>query len=205
MKPTTPRPLARARHRRLHIPDIPCKQFKILPLILGSLATVVRFAQPGLCEWADGRRIRSTYRKAEPSGSASIEREVADSLNGAVNANSPDTATWDRRFEARISLLQAAPELRPGMTSNLVITVETLDNVLWIPAQALFESDGRTFVYARGPTGFVPHDVALVRRSESQTVITGIREGEIVAMSNPDQQLKSGATQSGSAMKALSQ
>jgi multidrug efflux pump subunit AcrA (membrane-fusion protein) len=112
---------------------------------------------------------------------------------------------WDRRFEARISLLQAAPELRPGMTSNLVITVETLDNVLWIPAQALFESDGRTFVYTRGPSGFVPHDVALVRRSESQAVITGIREGEIVAMSNPDQQLKSGATQSGSAMKALSQ
>ena len=112
---------------------------------------------------------------------------------------------WDRRFEARISLDRAAPELRPGMTSNLVITVETLDNVLWIPAQALFESDGRTFVYTRGPSGFVPHDVALVRRSESQAVITGIKEGEIVAMSNPDQQLKSGAAQSGSAMKALSQ
>jgi HlyD family secretion protein len=112
---------------------------------------------------------------------------------------------WDRRFEARISLLQAAPELRPGMTSNLVITVETLDNVLWIPAQALFESDGRTFVYTRGPSGFVPHDVALVRRSESQAVITGIKEGEIVAMSNPDQQLKSGAAQSGGAMKALAQ
>jgi multidrug resistance efflux pump len=112
---------------------------------------------------------------------------------------------WDRRFEARISLDQAAPELRPGMTSNLVITVETLDNVLWIPAQALFESDGRTFVYTRGPSGFVPHDVSLVRRSESQAVVTGIKEGEIVAMSNPDQQLKSGAAQSGSAMKALSQ
>jgi multidrug efflux pump subunit AcrA (membrane-fusion protein) len=110
---------------------------------------------------------------------------------------------WDRRFEARISLLQAAPELRPGMTSNLVITVETLDNVLWIPAQALFESDGRTFVYARGPSGFVPHDVALVRRSESQAVIIGIKEGETVAMSNPDQQLKTGATPSGGAMKAL--
>jgi multidrug efflux pump subunit AcrA (membrane-fusion protein) len=112
---------------------------------------------------------------------------------------------WDRRFEARISLDRAAPELRPGMTSNLVITVETLDNVLWIPAQALFESDGRTFVYTRGPSGFVPHDVSLVRRSESQAVITGIREGEIVAMSNPDQQIKSGATPSGGAMKALAQ
>jgi multidrug resistance efflux pump len=110
---------------------------------------------------------------------------------------------WDRRFEARIALDKAAPELRPGMTSNMVITVDTLDNVLWIPSQALFESDGRTFVYARGPSGFVPHDVTLVRRSESQAVITGIKEGETVAMSNPDQQLKTSAPQQNGAMKAL--
>jgi hypothetical protein len=71
--------------------------------------------------------------------------------------------------------------------------------------QALFESDGRTFVYTRGPSSFVPHDVSLVRRSESHAVVTGIKEGEIVAMSDPDQLLKSGATQPGSAMKALSQ
>ncbi len=111
---------------------------------------------------------------------------------------------WDRRFECRISLDQAAAELRPGMTSNMVITVETLDNVLWIPSQALFESDGRTFVCARGPNGFVPHDVTLVRRSDSQAVLTGIKEGETVAMSNPDQQLKTGAAPSSGAMKALS-
>jgi multidrug efflux pump subunit AcrA (membrane-fusion protein) len=127
-------------------------------------------------------------------------REFAGQVKNIGGTTGPP---WDRRFEARISLLQAAPELRPGMTSNLVITVETLDNVLWIPAQALFESDGRTFVYTRGPSGFVPHDVSLVRRSESQAVVTGIKEGEIVAMSNPDQALKSGAAQSGGAMKAL--
>ena len=110
---------------------------------------------------------------------------------------------WDRRFECRIALDHAAPELRPGMTSNMVITVDTLDNVLWIPSQALFESDGRSFVYARGPGGFVPHDVTLVRRSESQAVVTGIRDGEVVAMSNPDQQLKTSNPQQNSAMKAL--
>jgi multidrug resistance efflux pump len=110
---------------------------------------------------------------------------------------------WDRRFECRIALDRAAPELRPGMTSNMVIVVDTLDHVLWIPSQALFESDGRTFVYARGPSGFVPHDVTLVRRSESQAVITGIKEGETVAMSNPDQQLKTSNPQENGAMKAL--
>ena len=39
----------------------------------------------------------------------------------------------------------------------------------------------------------MPHDVTLVRRSESQVVLTGINEGDVVAMSNPDQQNKTGA------------
>ncbi len=119
------------------------------------------------------------------------------------NIGGTSGSPWDRRFEARISLDHAAPELRPGMTSNMVITVDTLKDVLWIPSQALFESDGRTFVYARGPSGFVPHDVTLVRRSESQAVITGIKDGETVAMSNPDQQLKTSSPQQSGAMKAL--
>ena len=74
------------------------------------------------------------------------------------------------------------------------------------PGLKLFESDGRKFVYAKGPNGFMPHDVALVRRSESQAVITGINEGVLVGMSNPDQLNKpSNAGQQNGAMKALAQ
>ena len=108
---------------------------------------------------------------------------------------------WDRHFECRIALDQPAPELRPGETSNMVITVETLDNVTWVPSQALYESDSRKFVYLKTPKGFMPHDVTLVRSSESQAVITGVNDGDLVAMSNPDQQ--KAAAQAGGAMKAL--
>ncbi len=111
---------------------------------------------------------------------------------------------WDRRFECRIALDNAGPELRPGMTSNMVITVETMDDVLWVPSQALFESDGRSFVYLQTSKGFMPHDVTLVRRGESRAVLTGIQEGDLVAMSNPDQQSKPTAPQTNGAMKALS-
>ncbi len=119
-------------------------------------------------------------------------------------------SAWDRRFECRIALDETGPELRPGMTSNILITVESLDDVLWVPSQALFESDGRTFLYLGMPQGFVSRDVQLVRRSESQAVITGVAEGDQVALSNPDQdnanpnQNKAGqAGASGGVMKAL--
>ncbi len=111
---------------------------------------------------------------------------------------------WDRHFECRIALDEPSRDLRPGMTSNLVITVETLQNVTWLPSQALFESDGRTYVFQQTPKGFMPHDVTLVRRSESQAVIAGLPEGTVVAMSNPDQSNKTAAPESG-AMKALQQ
>lgn len=110
---------------------------------------------------------------------------------------------WDRHFECRITLDKPAPELRPGETSNMMITVETLNNVTWIPSQALYESDSRKYVYLLTPKGFMPHDVTLVRSSESQAVITGVKEGEQVAMSNPDQQNKQAGQQPGGAMKAL--
>jgi multidrug efflux pump subunit AcrA (membrane-fusion protein) len=124
---------------------------------------------------------------------------VIKSLGGTTGS------PWDRHFETRISLDQGSPELRPGMTSNLVITAETLDSALWLPFQALFESDGRTFVYLKTPNGFLPHDVSLVRRSESQVVLTGVAEGDVVALSNPDQSAKPPAPpQQNGAMKALS-
>ena len=110
---------------------------------------------------------------------------------------------WDRHFECRISLEQGSAELRPGMTSNLLITAETLDDALWLPFQALFESDGRTYVYLKTPNGFMPHDVSLVKRSESQVVLKGVNEGDLVAMSNPDQSNKPAQKGQGGAMKAL--
>jgi len=111
---------------------------------------------------------------------------------------------WNRTFDCRIALEDAAPEMRPGLTSNMVITTDNLEGVNWIPSQALFENGGKTFVYQRGAQGFTPHDVTLVSRSESQAVITGIKEGDVVAMSNPEQQSKPATGgQQNSAMKAL--
>jgi hypothetical protein len=94
---------------------------------------------------------------------------------------------WERKFDCRISVDNPTPDLRPGMTTNILITAETLRDVLWIPAQALFESDSRQFVYLKTPEGgFATQDVKLVRRSESQVVITGLKENQEVALASPD-------------------
>ena len=76
--------------------------------------------------------------------------------------------------------------------------------MLWIPSLALFQFEGRSFVYRRTPEGFAAHDVTLVRRSESQAVIAGLDEGAEVALSNPDPSRLSGAVgEPAGVMKAL--
>ena len=109
---------------------------------------------------------------------------------------------WDRHFECKITLKDPTPELRPGMSTRILITTGVLPNALWVPSQALFESDGRAFVYAQTPRGFMPHDVKLVQRSESQVVLTGVQEGQTVALANPDQMNKK-SDSGGGAMRAL--
>ncbi len=111
---------------------------------------------------------------------------------------------WDRHFECRLSVEEAPPELRPGMSVRVRITAETIRNALWLPSQALFESDGRRFVYVQSGASFTPADVKLVRRSESQAVIEGLAEGRVVTLANPDQMGKQPAKQAAGALQAIS-
>ncbi|MBI5086246.1 MAG: HlyD family efflux transporter periplasmic adaptor subunit [Acidobacteria bacterium] len=112
---------------------------------------------------------------------------------------------WERKFECVFSLDDPIPELRPGMSARITVTTLVLKDALWIPSQALYESDGRTFVYLQSGRSFTPADVKLVRRSESQVVLEGLREGQVVAMASPDQssRKKGGAPAGGEGRGAL--
>ncbi len=112
---------------------------------------------------------------------------------------------WDRRVEIKVAVDNPTADLRPGMSARMVIHTDALKGVLWIPAQALFESDNRSFVYLKQADGWVPHDVKLVKRSESRVVLTGVKEGDLIALANPDQTREAAgkSDSKGGAMKAL--
>ena len=97
---------------------------------------------------------------------------------------------WNRHFETKIHLDNPSPELRPGMSVRIVVTTDVLPNALWLPSQAVFESGSRTYVYVPNAGDFVARDVKLLRRSESQVVVGGLAEGQVVALSDPEQESK---------------
>ena len=73
------------------------------------------------------------------------------------------------------------------MNVRLLITTEVMKSVLWLPAQAVFQADNRKFVYAESAGNYTRKDVKLVRSSESRVVVDGLKEGQVVALANPEQ------------------
>lgn len=147
---------------------------------------------PDLHDWEVTARIGELDRGHLADGQKANITVIAlpgESFSGRItNIGGTTGPPWDRYFECKISIDDPSPELRPGMNARVVITTGMLPDALWVPSQALFESDGRTFVYLETDSGFRPSDVKLVRRSESQVVLTGLSEGEVVALASPDRQ-----------------
>jgi hypothetical protein len=110
---------------------------------------------------------------------------------------------WDRHFECTIALDDTSDLVRAGMTTRIEVQTETLRNALWLPAQALFESDGKMFVYLRSKKAFVRKDVILVRRNETRVVLTGLEQGQEVALVNPIELSKKKSGSKGSPLEAL--
>jgi multidrug efflux pump subunit AcrA (membrane-fusion protein) len=108
---------------------------------------------------------------------------------------------WERHFECKVALDESSPELRPGMSTEVVIATETMRNALSIPAQALFDANGVNFVYVRNGRSFTRKDVTLVRKNETRAVVSGLLAGQAVALSNPLEKPDRKKTDS-SAMKA---
>jgi multidrug efflux pump subunit AcrA (membrane-fusion protein) len=161
---------------------------------------------PDMQSWEGAVRIgeldRGHLAEGQPA-SISVVALPGLKLNGKVKVIGGTTGPpWDRYFDCRVSVDTPVPELRPGMTLLLRIETGKIEKALWIPAQALFESDGRTYVYLNSPKGFVARDVKMVRRSEDKVVITGIQQGDLVAMASPEQSSE-GPGAKGGAMQAL--
>jgi hypothetical protein len=149
---------------------------------------------PDLHTWELSARIgeldRGHLAEGQPARIAVIALPGRKFKGKVKNIGGTAGPPWDRHFICKLTLEDPSLELRPGMTAVIQITTEMLSNVLWVPSQALFDSDGRSFVYLQTSSGFTPRDVTLVRRSESQAVITGVAEGHSVALANPDQSSK---------------
>ena len=67
------------------------------------------------------------------------------------------------------------------------IEIEKIPNALHLPAQAVFQKNGKPTVFLQQKTGrFEPREVKLIKQSESLMVLaSGVEPGDIVALADP--------------------
>ncbi len=84
-----------------------------------------------------------------------------------------------------VTIDQTFTALRPGMTAEVTVLIETLDDVLCIPVTAVLPLKGKDYVYLITPDGPVRREVKLGATNDILIEIKeGLKENEKVAM-NP--------------------
>jgi HlyD family secretion protein len=96
------------------------------------------------------------------------------------------------KFPATFQLEKNSPDLRPGVSALVRVHGTKLTAVLYLPAQSMFDKDGKPIVYLKRGDSFEPTPVKVKYRTESRIVIEGISEGAEVAVVNPTNRQKGG-------------
>ena len=76
--------------------------------------------------------------------------------------------------------------MRAGSSLRVVIDGREIQ-ALHIPRQAVFEKNGKNYVFLQvGPDRFDRRDIKVENRTESRAVVSGLNEGDVIALIDPD-------------------
>jgi macrolide-specific efflux system membrane fusion protein len=97
----------------------------------------------------------------------------------------------EKTFPARATLKNLDSRLRPGMSSSAEILLESEPNILMIPIRASFIHGGKPAVYVQRGPNFSIRQIEVGKRNDTDLIVTkGLKEGEIVALENPQEAAK---------------
>jgi HlyD family secretion protein len=91
-----------------------------------------------------------------------------------------------RQFDVTFMFDKPDPRMLAGSSVRLVIDGRVVDNALQVPRQSVFEKAGKTFVYLKVGDRFERRDVKVTDSTEARAVVTGVNEGDVIALIDPE-------------------
>ncbi|MCB0759885.1 MAG: efflux RND transporter periplasmic adaptor subunit [Flavobacteriales bacterium] len=123
-------------------------------------------------------------QKVKVAMDAFPDREYEGEVIEVANVGEQRANSDAKEFEVLIELLHTDTLLRPAMTSSNLIQIESLQDVLYIPIEAVHSNDSITFVFMGG--GPVKHQVKTGMDDGSFIEITsGLEEGDEIWLNSP--------------------
>jgi HlyD family secretion protein len=150
-----------------------------------------------------------TNLKTGQSVDIKVDALPGETFSGKVRTVGGATARefWDdnskHKFDVAIQLDRVDPRLRPGFEAQLSILGDHLTRAVSLPAEAVFEHDGKKIVYCERGRGFEMQEVKVRALSEGRAILEGIPVGTVVALVNPDKKRSGKPKEGGSANPSL--
>jgi HlyD family secretion protein len=150
-----------------------------------------------------------TNLKTGQSVDIRVDALPGETFTGKVRTVGGATARefWDdnakHKFDVAIQIDRVDPRLRPGFEAQLSILGDHLTKAVSLPAEAVFEHDGKKIVYCERGRGFEMQEVKVRALSEGRAILEGVPVGTVVALVNPDKKRSGKPKEGGSATPSL--
>ena len=102
-----------------------------------------------------------------------------------------------RQFDITLNLDNPDPAMRAGSSVRVTIDGREIKDALHVPRQAVFEKAGKNYVFLQAGDRFDRRDVKVVTATESRAIVSGLHEGDVIALVDPDVATSRSKTTSG--------
>lgn len=107
--------------------------------------------------------------------------------NVASLGKNKDGDTQIKVFEILVDIKGTSDILKPGMTTSNKIIMNKIDDVIFIPLEAVFERESEKVVFVKNGTSFDKQKVELGEKGEDYiVVISGLKPGDEIALLDPE-------------------
>lgn len=147
---------------------------------LSSLKATVKINEVDVAKISKGLKVEI---KPDAFSDSVFSGTVNSIANLAVNK---DMSSKIKVFPVEILINESDKNLLPGLTVSCRIIMDKVENVLFIPLDALFTEGVKNFVYKKKGTGYEKTEIETgISNTDFIVVVSGLKEGEEIALVNP--------------------
>jgi len=114
------------------------------------------------------------------------DKELKGEVISVANIGQPMPKSDSKVFEVNIRVFGSDPDLKPAMTTGNVIQTGSFADKLYVPSEAVFETDSTKFVYVK-KNKVVRQLVDLGDENEDYVIVNkGVLPGEVLLLNEPE-------------------
>lgn len=105
---------------------------------------------------------------------------------GVLASDGGEAGKGEKYFQVVVAIHGENLSLRPGMTARVVIHIDTAQNILAVPVQAVFSEDANKYCYVCNGQNVKKVKVEIGRQNEDYAeIVAGLKNGDMVSLIKP--------------------